>query len=89
MVMVKALIKHPMETGRRRDKDGEVIPAHFIQKVMAEHDGEVVFEAYWGGGVSKNPFISFEFEGAKAGDKIILSWFDNRGQSDKAEVSVK
>lgn len=88
-VSVKALIKHPMETGRRRDDDDKLIPAHFIQKVMVEHKGEVVFEAYWGTGVSKNPFVSFEFGGAEVGDKLKLSWFDNLGQSDSIETAVK
>ena len=36
VVTVKALIKHPMETGQRKDKKtGDLIPAHFIQEVHA------------------------------------------------------
>ncbi len=86
---VKALIKHPMETGRRRDDDDQIVPAHFIQKVVVEHKGDVVFEAYWGTGVSKNPFVSFEFDGAEAGEKVKLSWFDNLGQSESIEAAIK
>ena len=90
VVSVKALIKHPMETGRRRDKDtGEVVPAHFIQKVVGEHKGKVVFEAYWGTGISKNPFVSFEFSGGEKGDTVKLSWFDNLGKSGSAEADIQ
>ena len=87
---VKALIKHPMETGLRKNKKtGEKIPAHFIQEVKAEHNGEVVMDAYWGGSVSKNPYISFAFTGAKKGDTIKLSWTDNSGDSDSKEAKIK
>jgi len=41
VVVVKALITHPMETGRRQDRDsGDTVPAHFIQKVVGEYKGE-------------------------------------------------
>lgn len=89
-ISVKALITHPMETGRRRDKETDkVIPAHFIQRVVSEYKGEVVFEAYWGTGVSKNPFVSFEFKGGKAGDTVKLTWFDNTDQSSTAATTIK
>jgi len=87
---VKALIKHPMETGLRKDKKtGEKIPEHFIQEVSCVHNGDTVMEAYWGGSVSKNPYISFSFTGAAKGDAITLSWKDNTGDSDSIETKIK
>ena len=88
IVTVKALITHPMETGLRKDGDGNVIPAHFIQEVTATVGGEVVFTANWGTGVAKNPYLSFKYKGAK-GDLLTLSWTDNAGHSDSLEVEVK
>ncbi len=89
-VNVKALIKHPMETGRRRDPEsGEVAPAHFIQKIHAEHDGKQVFRGYWGTGVSANPFISFAFTGGNKGETVTLTWVDNKGQSDSIEAEIQ
>ncbi len=86
---VKALIKHPMETGQRKDKKtGKKIPAHFIQEVKCEHNGNAVMTALWGAAVSKNPYLSFKFKGAKAGDTLKLSWVDNKGQSDSTETKV-
>ena len=86
---VKALIKHPMDTGLVKDKKtGKVIPAHFIQEVTCEHGGNKVMTAMWGAAVSKNPYLSFKFAGAKAGDTVKLSWVDNKGESDSAETKV-
>lgn len=87
---VKALIKHPMETGLRKDKKtGKVIPAHFIQEVSCQHNGKEIMSAVWGGAISTNPFLSFIFMGAKKGDKVSLSWVDNTGAKDSAEGEVK
>ena len=87
---VKALIDHPMETGRRIDnKTKQVVPAHFIQHVISKHDGRIVYESWFGTGVSAKPFISFRFKGGKKGDPIQLMWFDNKGNSDHAETVIK
>jgi sulfur-oxidizing protein SoxZ len=89
-VTVKALIKHPMETGLRKDKKtGKVIPAHFIQEVNCQHNGKDVLVAEWGPAVSKNPYLSFSFKGGKAGEKVNISWVDNTGGKDTAEASIK
>ncbi len=87
---VKCLISHPMETGLRKDKkSGKLIPAHFIQEVTCEHDGTTVMNAQWSGAISKNPFLSFEFTGAKSGDMIKIAWVDNTGKSDSTEAEMK
>jgi sulfur-oxidizing protein SoxZ len=86
---VKCLISHPMETGLRKDKSGKLIPAHFIQEVVCEHDGKTVMNAQWSGTISKNPFLSFEFTDAKVGDTIKVSWVDNTGKSDSTEDKMK
>ena len=87
---VKALIKHVMETGLRKDKKtGKVIPAHFIQEVTCQHNGKTVMSANWGTAISANPYLSFSFTGAKKGDKFKLSWSDNMGEHDSAESAIK
>ncbi|MFO1249865.1 MAG: thiosulfate oxidation carrier complex protein SoxZ [Inhella sp.] len=86
---VRVLMAHEMETGQRKDAAGKPIPAWFIQEVSATHNGKPVLNAQWGPSVSKNPFLQFVVKGAKAGDKIAISWKDNRGEtrSDEAVVS--
>ena len=87
---VKALMNHPMETGLRKDsKTNKLIPAHFIKDVVAKSAGKTVMTAYWSGGVSKNPYLSFEFTGGKKGDEITISWTDNTGESDSASDKIK
>jgi sulfur-oxidizing protein SoxZ len=86
---VKALISHPMDTGLVKDKKtGKVIPAHFIQEVTCEHNGKNVLTALWGAAISKNPYLSFKFKGAKPGDSLKLSWVDNKGESDSTETKI-
>ena len=86
---VKAIIYHPMETGLRKDKQsGKPIPAHYITEVICEHNGQPVLTCHWGPGVSKNPFVSFSFKDAKAGDSFKLSWKDNQGNGDSDEVKI-
>lgn len=86
---VKALVSHPMETGQQKDKKtGKPIPAHFIQEVTCEHNGKVVMTALWGPAISKNPYLSFRFTGAKVGDELSLRWVDNTGQSDSEKTKI-
>ncbi|MDH3638342.1 MAG: thiosulfate oxidation carrier complex protein SoxZ [Gammaproteobacteria bacterium] len=87
---VLVLINHPMETGQRKDKKtGEKIPAHFIETITFELNGNKVAEASLGSGVSKNPLTGVELDGAKPGDTIKVSWTDNKGESGGTEATVK
>ena len=89
-VTVKALITHPMETGLRKDKKtGKTFPAHYIQEVTCQHNGKDVVVAQWGPAISKNPYLSVEFTGGKAGDDVTLSWVDNKGEKDSASTKIR
>jgi sulfur-oxidizing protein SoxZ len=86
---VRVLMSHEMETGQRKDSAGKPIPAWFIQEVTAQLNGKPVMSAQWGPSISKNPFLQFVIKGGKAGDKVSVSWTDNRGdkRTDEATVS--
>ena len=87
---LKALMKHKMETGLRKDKKtGKKIPAHFIQEVKVQHNGKDVMNAEWGGAVSTDPYLSFKFNGAVKGDKVALTWVDNKGNTESSETKVR
>lgn len=91
LTLIKTLIKHPMESGLRKDKEtGETIPAHFIQELSAEYGGAVVMKATLSGSVSKNPFFSFYLKADKTGP-CNVTWKDNKGQEwkDKADITVE
>ena len=86
--VVRVLMSHEMETGQRKDSAGKTIPAWHITDVTASLNGKPVFAAEWGPAVSKNPFLQFTIKGAKAGDKVAVTWKDNRGDSRTDEASV-
>ena len=87
---VRILVLHPMETGQRRDGKGEIVPLHFIQSVVVTQNGRTVLDAQWSQAISRNPFLGLRIKGAKAGDKISVTWVDNKGdkRTDEATVSA-
>ena len=85
---VRVLVSHEMETGQRRAADGKAVPAHFIQTIKAEYAGKPVFSAQWGPAVSKNPFTQFVFKGGKVGDKVKVTWVDNKGETRTDEAVI-
>ncbi len=87
-VTVRVLMSHEMESGQRKDAAGKAIPAWFIQEVEAKLNGKTVMTAEWGPSVSKNPFVQFVVKGAKAGDKIAMTWKDNKGETRTDEATV-
>ncbi len=89
VVTVKMLMSHPMETGLRKDaKTGEKIPPHYIEEVVCEHNGKLVMTAYLGPAVSKDPYMSFELNGANKGEMVKITWTDNKGESASGEAEI-
>ncbi len=87
---VKAIVFHPMETGLRKDKtSGKLIPGNYITEVICKHNGNQLLTCFWGPGVSKNPFLSFSFNGAKSGDILSITWEDNHGKKGSGESKIK
>ena len=87
-VEVRVLMSHEMETGQRKDAKGAAIPAWFIQNVTATHNGKTVLSAQWGPAVAKNPFLAFKFKGGAKGDKIQVTWTDNKGDKRTDEAVI-
>ena len=85
---VRVLMAHEMETGQRKDAAGKTIAAWHITNVTATLNGKSVLTAEWGPAVAKNPFLQFTLKGAKAGDKIGITWKDNRGDTRSDETVV-
>ncbi len=86
---LRALIDHPMESGKRADRDGNLIDAEFIQHVAVTRNGQSLLDTNWGPNLSKNPYVSFEFTGANVGDQLDVSWTDNLGNSASKAVIVE
>ena len=88
VVNVKVLMSHEMETGQRKDNNGALVPAYFIQNVTATWQGKTVLSAQWGPAVSKNPFLEFNFKGGQKGEKVQVTWTDNKGDKRSDEAAI-
>ena len=56
--------------------------------MTATWNGKQVMSAEWGPSVAKNPFLQFNVKGAKAGDKVTVTWVDNKGDKRSDEATV-
>ncbi len=85
---VRVLMAHVMETGQRKDASGALIPAHFITELSAKHNDKLVLSAQFGPSVSTNPYLAFKFNGGAKGDKLAVTWVDNKGDTRSDEVQI-
>lgn len=85
---VKILVRHDMESGQRKEADGKIIPGHYIQSLVVKWNDKIVLDSLLGPSVSKDPFISFKFNGGAKGDKVSVSWSDNKGDSRSDEALI-
>lgn len=85
---VRVLMAHEMESGQRKDAAGRTVPAWHITEVAASLNGKLVLRTQWGPGVSKNPLLRFALKGARAGDRLSVTWTDNRGVTRTDEASI-
>jgi sulfur-oxidizing protein SoxZ len=79
---IRVLMTHPMTTAQM--KEG----LHHIKNVVVKQNGKVVLEGEISQAVSRNPVFSFRLKGGAKGDKIEVSWLDNKGESNKIETAV-
>lgn len=84
---VRVLVQHPMETGFRRDLDGQSIPTHIVDKLACTYGGREVFRADLGTGISANPYIVF-YTVAQASGELVIEWSDDRGEKGRVTTMV-
>ena len=86
---IKVLMNHLMETGLRKDaKTGQLVPAHYITDVTATVNGATVLDAGQLGRHLQEPLPGLQGQGAKTGDKVVISWVDNKGDKNTAEATI-
>ena len=85
---IRVLVAHPMETGQRKDASGNLVAAHFIQSMTVTHNGNTVYDGQWSQAVSRNPVFAVRLKGAKVGDKVVVSWVDNKNDKRTDEATV-
>jgi sulfur-oxidizing protein SoxY len=85
---LKIIILHPMRTGRSKNDDGQLLPAHFMQLMQVVLNGQVIIDAQTGTGIARNPYFTFYIQEAKLGDVIAVNWQDNLGYEGHGQVTV-
>lgn len=89
-VELKVLIEHPMESGRRLDETtGLAIPAHYIRELTVAVNDRIVIRAELGTAIARNPYFAFYLAEGKTGDRIRVTWVDNRGASETGETRLE
>jgi len=88
-VKLRALLDHPMESGKRLDKLGKTIDASYLQQLIVKQGDNILVSSQIGSNLSKNPYFSFEFEGVDIGQELTLEWTDEKGEPGSATVTVE
>lgn len=86
-ITIKTLISHKMESGRRKDKAGELIPRSIINRFTAEFNGQSVIEVMMEPSISTNPFFEFKATVPEAGE-FKFTWYDDDGDVYEAVKAV-
>ena len=87
-ITIKTLISHPMETGLRKDKKGELIPRKIINKFSASFEGEEIITVDIDPAVSANPYFQFDMTVPGPGT-IRFEWTDDDGTVYDIEKKIK
>ncbi|MEM0934832.1 MAG: thiosulfate oxidation carrier complex protein SoxZ [Pseudomonadota bacterium] len=88
VVTIKTLISHPMESGQRRDSNGEVIPRSIINRFTAAFNGETVIDVTMEPAISTNPYFEFEAVVPETGE-FQFTWYDDDGSTYEAAGAVE
>jgi sulfur-oxidizing protein SoxZ len=86
-IEIKTLISHPMETGHRRDTQGQLIPRHIIHTFTCTYNGEEVCRADWHPAVAANPYLAFYIVASESG-RLRFEWVDDDGTVYTAEAEI-
>ena len=89
VVTIKTLISHPMESGQRKDGDGNTIPRQIINKFTCEFNGQTVFSSTIEPAISANPYLEFTVKVNEAGT-FKFTWVDDDGSvyTDEKEIAL-
>ncbi|MGF1629361.1 MAG: thiosulfate oxidation carrier complex protein SoxZ [Kiloniellaceae bacterium] len=88
VITIKTLISHDMESGQRKDKDGNVIPRQIINKFTCEFNGKPVFSCDVAPAISANPYFEFTAKVMESGS-FKFAWVDDNGETYTHEQAIE
>lgn len=77
-ITIKTLISHKMESGQRKDDDGNPIPRSIINRFTCDFNGENVIDVTLEPAISTNPYLEFQATVPEAGE-FKFTWYDDDG----------
>jgi sulfur-oxidizing protein SoxZ len=87
VVTIKALVNHKMESGQRKDGDGNIIPRMIINNFTATFNGAEVINVVMEPAISTNPYLQFSFTVPETGD-LAFKWVDDAGEVTEATKTI-
>lgn len=89
VITIKCLISHQMESGQRKDSDGNIIPRSIINNFTCSFNGEMVVNVKMDPAISTNPYFEFDAKVPEAGEFEFV-WDDDDGSTytDTQAISV-
>jgi sulfur-oxidizing protein SoxZ len=87
VVTIKTLISHEMESGQRKDKEGNIIPRKIINKFEVTFNGTSVLTVDIEPAVSANPYFEFDMKVPEAGT-VAFAWTDDDGSVYNEEKDI-
>ncbi|MCX7645260.1 MAG: thiosulfate oxidation carrier complex protein SoxZ [Rhodobacteraceae bacterium] len=89
IVEIKTLISHQMESGQRKDAEGNVIPRSIINRFTCDFNGQNVIDVAIEPAVSTNPYFEFTAKVDQSGE-FVFTWYDDDGSvyEDRASIEV-
>ena len=85
---MKTLVTHAMESGQRKDANGQVIPRKILNKFVCTYNGKEVFRADLWPAISANPYIAFFIKAADSGT-LDFAWTDDDGSMIKESAKIE
>jgi len=87
-ITIKTLISHKMESGQRKDDDGNLIPRSIINRFVCDFNGENVIDVVLEPAISTNPFFEFEATVPESGE-FTFTWYDDDGSVYEAAKTIE
>lgn len=89
VITIKTLISHTMESGQRKDGDGNPIPRSIINRFTCDFNGQNVIDMTLEPAISTNPFVEFQAQVPEAGT-YNFTWYDDDGSvyTDEKEIAI-
>ncbi|MEP2532568.1 thiosulfate oxidation carrier complex protein SoxZ [Shimia sp.] len=77
-ITIKTLISHKMESGQRKDGDGNLIPRSIINRFVVDFNGQNVIDVTLEPAISTNPYFQFDATVPESGE-FTFTWYDDDG----------